>query len=90
MSAFITSPAGTVNHAKLTEAADSMKNVMRMEQDIKEMEARADQMYKDVDKAKNESMVLVRDLNQYERFHLMTNYFMYKKTFYVNEINYLL
>jgi hypothetical protein len=68
MSAFITSPAGTVNHAKLTEAADSIKNVTRMEQEIKEMQARVNQMHQDVNNAKDASMVLVHDLNDYERF----------------------
>ena len=70
MSAFITSPPRTVNHAKLTEAADSIKNVTRMEQDIKEMQARINQMHKDVNDAKDASMLLVYDLNDYERFNL--------------------
>ena len=71
MSAFITSPAGTVNHAKLTEAADSIKNVTRMEQDIKEMQARINQMHKDVNDAKDAAMVLVHDLNDFERFNIL-------------------
>jgi hypothetical protein len=65
-----TSPAGTVNHAKVSEAVDTLKDIMRKEKDIKEMEARANKMYKDIDQAKNASMLLVRDLNQEERFLL--------------------
>jgi len=68
--ASIMSPAGTCDQAKVFLIVEGIQEISRKEEAIKEMEAKADQMYKELDNAKNINMALVRDLNVHEMFLL--------------------